>query len=149
MAKQKRQQEGNNEQKAEAQQKFMQVKMLLHQLQNGEKQIETFDSQLTELNSVKEGLEELKNVPVGKDVYVPVSGGIFMRATVKDPEHLLVNVGANTAVTKTIPDTVRLIEEQILEINNAKTQLAGQTQLIRKHLNGMQKELAAVAEREE
>lgn len=138
-----------NKQKEEAQKRFMHVKMLLHQMQQFEKQIETFDGQLTELNGVKEGLDELKGVTAGTDVYVPVSGGIFMRATIKEADKLLVNVGSNVAVAKTIPDTAKLIQEQINEIGTAKTQLAEQVELIKRHVKGMQKELMALAESEE
>lgn len=136
------------ETKEETQKKFMHLKMLLHQMQQFEKQIETFDGQLAELSGVKDGLEELKEVKTGTDVYVPVSGGVFMRATVKEPEKLLVNVGANTAVTKTVPDTIKLIQDQINEIGTAKIHLGEQVQLIRHHLKGMQKELMQLAQSE-
>ncbi len=137
------------ETKEETQKKFMHLKMLLQQMQQFEKQIETFDGQLTELSGVKDGLEELTTVKSGTDVFVPVSGGVFMRASIKEPEKLLVNVGANIAVAKTIPDTIKLIQDQINEIGTAKMQLAEQVQLIRHHLTGMQKELRALAQSEE
>ena len=74
--------------------------------------------------------EELKGLKAGTEMYVPVSGGVFMRAAVKEPDKLLVNVGANTAVTKTVPETIKLIQDQINEIGSAKTQLGEQVQLI-------------------
>lgn len=149
MSKENKEKPKQEETKEETQKKFMHLKMLLHQMQQFEKQIETFDGQLTELSGVKNGLEELKEVRAGTDVYVPVSGGVFMRATVKEPEKLLVNVGANTAVTKTVPDTIKLIQEQINEIGTAKIQLGEQVQLIRHHLKGMQKELMQLAQSED
>lgn len=80
------------------------------------KQVEAIHQKLAELEVIKESVADIGKVPVGNEVLVPVSKGIFIKANLKDNKNVILNVGGNTAVEKTLPDASRIVDEQIREI---------------------------------
>src|SRR3989344_7868442 len=100
----------------ELQRLYMQMQVLQQQAQQLQQQIQAIDQQLSELETVKEGLDKLKDVKPGTEVLVPFSGGIFIKAELKDSKDVLLNVGAGIAVSKPIPDTIVALAEQAEEM---------------------------------
>jgi prefoldin alpha subunit len=137
----KQEEKNKEESQAETQQKLMHLQMLSQQMKQAEQQVETFDNQLIELESVKQSLTELGEVKKGTDLFVPASGGIFVKATIQETNKLLVNVGSNIVVAKTVKETVGMIDEQIKEIGNLKTQVSQQMGVMGVHLQTLQQDL--------
>ena len=126
------------------QEKYMEFKMLEQQITQVQKQVQALENQLTELVGVNESLEELKNVGDGTEILVPISNGIFTKAALKANEDLIVNVGANVAVNKKIPEAKKLIETQLVEIkkmhdhmNSELEKFAQKAAEVEKELSGM------------
>lgn len=107
-----------------AQEKYIELQMLSQQMQQVQKQLQLLEQQMLELNSTKDGLDELAKTKEETEILVPISSGIFVKAKVKDNKTLTVNVGSNVAVEKTVPETKSLIEEQLTEIKNFQQELA-------------------------
>ncbi len=144
MTKEETKEPNKEEKQAEAQQKLMHLQMLSQQMKQAEEQVATFDNQLMELETVKQSLTELGTVKKGADLFVPASGGIFVKATIQDTDKLLVNVGSNIVVAKTVKQTVGMIEEQITEIGKLRTQVSEQMAMMSVHLQTLQKDLMGI-----
>ena len=114
------------EKEKKAQEMYMEFQMLDQQIKQLQKQLEAITHQLMELNATSYALDEFRNVGSGKEVFVPLSSGIFAKAIVKDTSDLLVNVGANVVVKKDIASTKKLIQSQMEEIKKIHAQIVGE-----------------------
>ena len=107
----------------ELQQKYFELQMLEQQLKALQNQIFKMDEQLVEIRLAIENVEELKATQKGKEILVPLTQGIFIKSELKDNEKLIVNVGANITVEKTIEETKDLLKKQHVEISKYKEEL--------------------------
>lgn len=130
----------------EMQKKYLELQLIDHQIKQIQKQIEMIESQLVELESVSQSLDEMGTVEPGTEILVPISGGVFVKAELKDNKELIVNVGAGTSVTKTIPETLKMIAVQTNEIVKAREELLVQLQIIVSKARKIQEELEKMQE---
>ncbi len=65
---------------------------------------------------------------------VPISNGIFAKAALKNPNELLVSVGANTTVPKKISDVIKLVKSQAEEVEHLQAELTLQLEKVGEQL---------------
>jgi len=89
--------------------------MLLQQMQEQiealSKQLEEINQQLVELEISKGALEEVGKAKQGTEILAQVANGIFVKTKLEDNTKLIVNVGGNTTVEKSIPEVIEILEE--------------------------------------
>ncbi|RME55493.1 prefoldin subunit alpha [Candidatus Woesearchaeota archaeon] len=100
----------------ELQQKYVELQLISSQLKKVQQEADILSQQLVELNYVKESLESLSNAKEGTDIMSPLGSGIFVNATLKSCEKVLMNVGGNVAVYKPIPEALDMVKNQIKDI---------------------------------
>ncbi len=110
------------------QKKYMEYQMLQQQIKQLQQQLQQFQQQEVELSSLSQSLDDFKKLEKGADTLVPISSGIFAKAKLSDNEGLLVNVGANTIVKKSVEETKSLISKQSSEVKKIQEQLLAQLQ---------------------
>ena len=101
-----------------AQEMYMEYQMLDQHIKKMQSQIETLTNQLMEAAATKNGLDELDKINSGKEIFVPISSGIFVKATIKETSELLVNVGAGAVVQKDLLSAKKLVQKQLEEMKN-------------------------------
>jgi|SRR3989338_7315014 len=104
------------EQEKKAQEMYMEFQALEQYIKQMQRQLEVITQQLMELAVTNSSLDEFDKMKAGKEVLIPLSSGIFAKGAIADTSELLVNVGANTVVTKNVPATKKLILSQIEEM---------------------------------
>ena len=107
----------------EAQELYVEFKMLDEQIKQLQKHLELITNQLVELTVSNNSLDELKKISSEKNIFVPVSSGIFAKAVINDTSQLFVNIGANVIVQKNLDSTKKLIQNQIEEIKNIQKKI--------------------------
>ena len=110
--------------KEEQEQKYELLQLLDQQLKQTQKQIKTMRVQQENLIDGMRALDELDKVPTGSEILVPITGGVFLKATLVEKDTVTVNIGAQTAVQKSRKDARGLLEEQFKEIESVVEQLA-------------------------
>ncbi len=120
----------------EMQEKYMQFKMLQEHIEKISEQLQQISGHLEEIDVSKEALTELESAPLKKEMMCPVANGIFVKAALNDNKHLLVNVGADTAVEKTFAQVMEMLEAQRKELH-AKLK-EGEALLQQMHLQAME-----------
>ena len=110
------------------QQKYMDLQMIDQQMKQMQQQIQLIESQINEIVITKEAINSLKNTKTDSEILAPISGGIFIKGTLTDNQKLAVNVGSGTVVEKTIPEVIKIIEEQETEINKTYNTLIAELQ---------------------
>ncbi|MBI2659140.1 prefoldin subunit alpha [Candidatus Woesearchaeota archaeon] len=130
------------------QEMYMEFKMLDNYIKQLQSQLEMVTHQLIELNSTNSSLNEFAKLDAGKEIFVPLSSGIFAKASIKDTSKLLVNVGANVAVKKDIESTKKLIEKQMEEIKKIQKQMANDLEKMTHHAAQLEMKLQGMASEE-
>jgi prefoldin alpha subunit len=102
----------STENEAAVKEKFMQFQMLQKHIEQINEHVKMLNAQQQELIESKDALTQLKGEEQGSEVLAPIANGVFMKATLKDNNSLLVNVGADTVVEKTVDEVVALLEGQ-------------------------------------
>ncbi len=112
MTKKQQNQKNNNEQ-----QKQFQMQLLNQQIQQYHQRINAINQQIQQLNDLVSNLENFKKSKKDSEMMFTLGLGVYGKGTLKD-NNLLVNVGSNIVVQKSVQDTITIIKEQIQELTN-------------------------------
>ncbi len=109
--------------------------MFEQQIRQLQQQIQAVDNGIIELNNLSIGLGEITG---GKDreIFAPIGRGIFVKAKILS-EDLTVDVGSKNFVKKSVPETQKMIEEQMSRLGEARQELES-------NLDGMNEEIEKV-----
>ena len=127
-----------------AQEMYMQFQAVEGHISQFQKQLEMVTHQLIELNSTNNSLDEFSKVNTGKEIFVPLSSGIFARAAITDTSELLVNVGANVVVKKNIASAKKLIQDQIEQIKKIQKQVIEELEKLTNHAAQLEMQLQSL-----
>ncbi len=129
------------EKEKKAQELYLEFQMIDQHIKQLQKQLELVTNQLVELNITSNSLDEFNKINEGREVLVPLSSGIFAKASIKDTSQLLVNVGANVVVKKDTASAKRLIQEQIAEIKKIQKQMVEDLEKMTVHAAALERKL--------
>ena len=129
------------EKEKKAQEMYMEFQMLDQHIKQLQKQLEVITHQLMELSVTGNSLDEFDKIKSGKEIFVPMSSGIFAKASISNTSELLVNVGANVVVKKDVASTKKLIHNQIEEIKKIHAQLIGELEKLTNRAAHLEMEL--------
>jgi prefoldin alpha subunit len=101
-------------------------------------QLKAVEEGIKEISLLKDGLNELVGKK-GEEIFAPIGRGIFVHAKLES-EDLLVNIGENKFIKKSIPETKKTIEDQIEKLNEIQERLIEELQRIDKELTQTIKE---------
>ena len=134
------------EKEQKAQRLYMEFQELDQHIKQVQKQIEMISSQLMEATVTRNSLEEFGKIETGKEIFVPVSSGIFAKAEIKSNSELLINIGANVVVQKNLDGAKKLIQGQIEEIKSAQKRIIEEYEKMTDKAAEMQSQLQAMLE---
>lgn len=116
-----------------SEEKYMQLQLLQQQVEQITDYAEKLQGQHKELDTSIEALSELQKTNVNTEILAPIANGIFLKAELKDNQILVVNVGAGVTVEKTIPEVLKLLEEQKEKITENLSEAEGILQQLHEH----------------
>lgn len=105
------------------QSKYYEFQVIGEQLKQLQQQAALMEEQNTELQLTLQGLNDLENSKKDSKIMVPISSGIYAEAELKETSSLLVSVGNNIMVKKTISKTKEMIEERISAVGVYKSEI--------------------------
>ncbi len=105
----------------EQQEMMFKMQMFDQQIKQLQQQLQAIDQGISEMTALNEGLSELVGKE-GKEIYAPIGRGIFAKAKLIS-EDLNVDVGGGNMVKKTIPETKKIIEDQLKKLDEVKKEL--------------------------
>ncbi len=103
--------------------KYVEFQVLEQQVKQLQTNVQTMDSQIMEIKSMQLSVAELNTVPENSKALFPIANGMFVRGTVADPRKILVNVGGNVVIDKTVNETIELLETQLTDMTKVRQQL--------------------------
>ncbi|MDP2766106.1 MAG: prefoldin subunit alpha [Candidatus Methanoperedens sp.] len=81
----------------------------------------------------------LKNEPAGKETLVPIGFGSFVKATLAEPDKVVVGIGAGVSVEKKIDDAKSFLEKRKDELTKYHEQLNSTIAKLVQELQNIQK----------
>jgi len=99
------------------QQKYMQFQTLQQQLEQISQHLELLNQQNAELDISINAVKELSETKIDNELLAPIADGIFFKCVLKDNQKLIVNVGSDTTVEKSVPEVVKLLEDQKKDVS--------------------------------
>ncbi|MFH1399941.1 MAG: prefoldin subunit alpha [Nanoarchaeota archaeon] len=75
------------------------------------------EQQIMDVQQLIASLEEFSTLKGGETILLPLAHGIFAKGTLVDKDHLVVHVGSDVAVTKTVAETKALLTTQLEEMD--------------------------------
>ena len=93
--------------------------MLEQQIMAIQQQLQAVEQTLIDMASLNLGLDEIKK---DKEILSPVGAGIFAKSKLIS-EELIVAIGDKNYIKKSIPETKKLIQEQIMKLEEVKENL--------------------------
>jgi len=126
---------------------IMQLAALEQEANKFQEQMQMLDTQVTEIQAIQASLHELDESKE-KTIYANLGKNIFIKTEVMD-KNLLVDVGNKTFLKKSIPDTLKVVEEQLSKIGDAKCQIIEKLQGLQNQMESIVAEAEKVVEKEE
>lgn len=121
----------------------MQFQYLQQQLEQISQHLEMLNQQNVDLDISINAVTELGKTKIDNEILAPIADGIFLKGELKDNKKLIINVGMNTTVERTVPEVVKLLENQksqlqlrLIEVEAVRQELAGQTMKLYKEIEG-------------
>lgn len=129
------------EKEKKAQELYVEFQALEQHIKQLQKQLEVVTHQLIDLNATNQSLGDFKKQESGKEIFVPLSSGIFAKASIMNTSELLVNVGANVALIKDVDSTKRLIQKQIDDMKKIQKQMVDELEKMTNHAVSLERQL--------
>ncbi len=103
----------NEGEKMNEQELLVNIQILREQAKIIASNVEMLSIYLQELASAKATLEGVKPLKRGDEILVPIGGASFIRARIDDTEGVIIGVGADVSVDRTLTEAIAVAEEKI------------------------------------
>tara|TARA_Y100000310_G_scaffold344870_1_gene460141 strand:- start:4999 stop:5448 length:450 start_codon:yes stop_codon:yes gene_type:complete len=127
--------------------KYMELQMLEQSLNQLNQKKQTLENQMNEFEALKENLKDIKNSKKDSPMYSPLGSGVFIKSEIKDTDNVMVNVGSNVVIERTIEDSKGLVGEQIKELDKMLKQLEKEIKEGMKKSNKLGSELSELSQK--
>ncbi len=104
------------------QQEYLQFQLLQQQIEQTSQQLELLAQQHNDVEFTQDALRQFQKIPQNNEILATIAPGIFLKASLKDNQKLIVGVGANTTAEKTVPEVIEMLEKQKKEMEKNITQ---------------------------
>ena len=81
---------------------------------------EELNTKIMEISVVISSLKDISKVKTKRKMLVPLANGIFLKAELESNSDLIVNVGSDVCVHKTIPETIVILKQRLNEVNKQR-----------------------------
>ncbi|MBI4441491.1 prefoldin subunit alpha [Candidatus Woesearchaeota archaeon] len=121
--------------------KYSLLQLIDQQMRQTQKQVKNLRAQHENLLGSMQALDDLPKCDVGSPLLVPITGGIFVAATLQEKDMVTVNIGADTMVRKDLAGARKLLEEQVAEVEAVLVQLTNDLKELSAQAQKLQGEL--------
>lgn len=133
------------EKENKTQELYMEYKAIEENINQLQKQLEILTGHLVEMHSTNSSMDDLDKIKKGKEIFVPISSGIFAKGTISDTSEILVNVGANVVVSKDIASAKKLIQHQIDEMKKVHKKMVDEMEKMAQRAAELEAQLQGTA----
>jgi len=107
------------------------------------------DAALADITTANLSIEGVKNNTSGSEILVPVGGGSFIRAKLSDVEKVIMGVGADICIEKTVAESVEDFKNRQSDLEKARASLEQQLTQTLNNLNVRRGQVAEILKKRE
>ena len=117
--------------KEEELQKYMTlIEYYKEQLKTLEYQFSLIQNTINDQNKAKITLENINGVKNDSDLLLPIGGGAFINATLKNSSKVLYDVGEGIVIEKSVEDVIKKVDMRIKELQQTEEKISTMAQQI-------------------
>ena len=116
-----------------SQELMFKLQMFDQQIKQIQQQLQAIEQGVVEMTTLNAGLDELVGKK-GKEIFAPIGRGVFAKAKLES-EKLNVDIGGGNFVQKSIPETKKIIEDQIKKLQDVRKELENNLEKIGEEFN--------------
>ena len=135
-----------NEKEQQMQEKYLEFQLLERQMKQVQGHLEQIEQQLAEMVFLQQSLVEMKGIPAGKELFVPIGSGIFVNAALKNNQEVLVNVGSGVVVKKSFDAAAAILDKHRAELQAVQDDRAQKMAELSARAGAIEQELAKFVE---
>ena len=121
--------------------KYAEFRMAMAQIKQVQEQLEAVEQKKQELEDAAEGVSQLKNASKGAKMLAPVTDGIFVKTTLESTDEVLVNVGSDICVKKTVEEATSILRAKQQELMSYHELMLEELNKLTDTANMLEKEL--------
>jgi prefoldin alpha subunit len=91
-----------------------------------QQRISMVNAAMTDLTYANMALESIENEKENAELLVPIGGSSYIKVKLASPDKVIVGMGANVSIEKTLPEAKAIVKERLEELE--KTMRSGQQQ---------------------
>ncbi len=130
--------------------KYAEFRMAMAQIKQVQEQLQALDEKKQELEEAEAGVSQLKGAGKGTKMLAPVTNGIFIKTTLENADEVIVNVGSNVCVKKTVEEAGKILKEKQHELISYQELMLEELNKLTDNANRLERELGQlVGESEE
>ncbi len=123
------------------QKKYLEYNLYRNQLQGLSEELSTIAATVHAMNTALETLENFDKLKENPEILVPIGAQTFAHAKITDLKNVLVNIGANTILKKDVQKAIETLNNQLKELEEARTKIETNIRELGEKLEEMEPEL--------
>jgi prefoldin alpha subunit len=123
------------------QEKYAEFRLAAAQIKQAQEQLQAIEEKKQELEEADAAISKLKEAQKGTKMLVPVTSGIFARATLDKSDEMLVNVGSNVCVNKTAEEAGEILKAKLLELTRYQESMLKELNTLTDQADKLEREL--------
>jgi prefoldin alpha subunit len=128
--------------------KVMDVQYLENVAQSLQQRFSYVEAAIAELQIALSTVKNLSQELGGADLLVPIGGGSYVRAKAADVERLIVGIGADIALEKTVKEAMEDYQTRINELGQVRSSLIHEIEKIATNITKARQELQILARKQ-
>jgi len=123
------------------QEKYMQYNFYKQQAQGLLQEISLLNQTTQNISTAREVLSNIESAKDKSEILVPVGGNTFLKAKLEDTENVLIGIGADVVLKKSMPEAISTIDEQLENLKNTGEKFSNQMQDLEKKMRVLEPEI--------
>ena len=125
--------------------KYAEFRMAMAQIKQVQEQLEAVEQKKQELEEAEAGVSQLKQASKGTKMLAPVTDGIFVEAVLGNTDEVLINVGSNVCVKKTVEGASSILKAKQHELVSYQEMMLEELNKLTDSANRLEKEIGQLA----
>ena len=129
--------------------KYAELRMASVQIKQLQQQLEALDEKRQELENAITSLDSLKGSQKKAKMLAPITEGMFVSATLESSDELIVNVGGNVCVRKTVEEAKGMLKERLQDVSGYQENMLEELNKLTDQAAGLEGELGQMMQEQE
>src|SRR3989344_659351 len=130
--------------KQKIQEMYIEYQRLMQQIQQLQQNLQEMEKHISDLARLKNNLNSISKIEEGQETLMPLGSGIFIHGEIKNTQQVIMNVGTNICINKTIIEALETVDNQMNEVSNVAIQMEQEIEKTSSRIEQIQEEFQKI-----